>query len=172
MSSTAGASNDGATGGPVRYFAGEDEDPKEYRRWKTWVQNKLLTMDKLPKEAKGAYIYTLLAGKALECVEHLDASAYQCAEGEKELWRLLDLRFPQKDKTDEMGEMLGEVFSLHAKDQESLKSWVARGSEIFDRCQRKTNVTFPSEARGWVLLHRAGCLKNRKRWSWLVPQEA
>ena len=162
MSSTAGASNDGANGGPVRYFAGEDEDPKEYRRWKTWVQNKLLTMDKLPKEAKGAYIYTLLAGKALECVEHLDASAYQCAEGEKELWRLLDLRFPQKDKTDEMGEMLGEVFSLHAKDQESLKSWVARGSEIFDRCQRKTNVTFPSEARGWVLLHRAGLSEEQK----------
>ena len=27
--------------GGIRVFSGEDEDGKEYRRWKVWVTNKL-----------------------------------------------------------------------------------------------------------------------------------
>ena len=143
-------------GGSVRCFSGEDENVKEYRRWKTWVQNKLLTLDKLPKSARGSYIYTLLSGKALETVEHLKSEDYQKEGGEQVLWDLLDARFPQKDESDEMGEILGEVFSLKAKDNEALKAWIARATEIFDRCARRAQVSFPSEARGWILLHRAG----------------
>lgn len=109
MASSSGAANDGP-GGPLRFFSGETEDTKEYRRWKIWVQNKLMTLDKLPKSAKGAYIYTLLAGKALECVEHLEPSEYQREDGDQVLWKLLDQRFPQKDKTDELGETLGKIF--------------------------------------------------------------
>ena len=152
MSSTGALSFDGP-GGLVRCFSGEDEDVKEYRRWKTWVQNKLLTLDKLPKSARGSYIYTLLSGKALETVEHLQAEDYQKEGGEKVLWDLLDARFPQKEASDEMGEILGEVFALKAKDNEALKAWIARATEIFDRCARRA---FPTEARGWILLHRAG----------------
>lgn len=155
MSSTGASSLDGP-GGSVRCFSGEDEDVKEYRRWKTWVQNKLLTLDKLPKSARGSYIYTLLSGKALETVEHLQAEDYQKEGGEKVLWDLLDARFPQKEASDEMGEILGEVFALKAKDNEALKAWIARATEIFDRCARRAQVSFPTEARGWILLHRAG----------------
>lgn len=54
-----------------------------------------------------------------------------------------------------MGEILGEVFALKAKDNEALKAWIARAIEIFERA-RRAQVAFPSEARGWILLHRAG----------------
>eukprot|EP00435_Cladocopium_sp_Y103_P025542 s52_g6.t1 len=140
---------------PLRFFSGESEDTKEYRRWKVWVQNKLLTLDKLPSSAKGAYIYTLLSGKALECVEHLDPKDYQIEKGEDVLWSLLDQRFPQKDKTDELGDALGKVFQLRSNDGESLKSWIARATEVFDNCERRAQVKFPEEARGWILLHRS-----------------
>eukprot|EP00435_Cladocopium_sp_Y103_P065475 s772_g27.t1 len=149
-------------GGSLRYFSGESEDPLEFRRWKAWVSNKLLTLDKLPKEAYGSYIYTLLSGKALECVEHLEPTEYQKLDGDKVLWKLLDGRFPQKETTDILGEILGEVFNLRAKQNETLKAWIARASELFDRCERKTNVTFPQQARGWILLHRAGLTEEQK----------
>ena len=133
-------------------FSGDNEDAKEYKRWKTWVANKLLTLsDKVPKEAHGAYVYTLLSGKALECVEHLDPAEYQKEDGQAVLFKLLDQRFPQKDNTDEMAEVLSAVFSLKATEGESLKTWVSRASELFDRCQRKCNVSFPEEARGWIV---------------------
>lgn len=43
----------------VRHFNGDAEDSREYKRWKTWV-SKLLTLDKLPSELRGAYIYSLV----------------------------------------------------------------------------------------------------------------
>ena len=122
----AGASE---TGGAVRYFSGDGEDPQEYKRWKTWASNKLLTLDKLPKTAKGAWIYTLLTGKALECIEHLAPEDYQKEGGEKVIWDLLDQRFPLRDQTDELGELLTEVFMLKASEGETLKGWIGRASE-------------------------------------------
>ena len=154
MAASSGGQSDGQ-GGPMRTFSGENEDAQEYKRWKVWVQNKLLTLDKLPAAAKGAYIYTLLQGKALECIEHLEATDYQKEDGDKVIWTLLDQRFPQKDKTDEMGESLGKIFTLKAQEGESLKTWIARAIEVFESCERKANIKFPSEAKGWVLLHRA-----------------
>ena len=142
--------------GSQKIFSGENEDGKEYLRWKVWISNKLLTLDKIPANAKGAYVYTMLAGKALECVEHLPTADYQKEGGEAVLFKLLDKRFPQKETSDEMSEILTEIFSLKINEGESLKSWISRGSELFDRCQRKTNVSFPDESRGWLLLHRAG----------------
>ena len=53
------------TGGSNRYFSGDNEDSQEYKRWQTWVQNKIRTLDKLPKEAAGSFVFTLLTGKAL-----------------------------------------------------------------------------------------------------------
>ena len=135
--------------GSVRYFSGDGKDAKEYKRWKVWCQNKLLTLDKLPKGSHGAYVYTLLSGKALEAVEHLDPSTYQVEGGVKSLWDLLDARFAQIEQVDELGEILGEVFSLRVRDGEAMKLWAARSQEIFERCQRKTNVNFPDQARGW-----------------------
>ena len=164
MSSSAAAGAGGGDGasGPLCFFSGETEDSQEYKRWKVWVMNKLLTLDKLPKNARGAYVYTLLAGKALECVEHLDPSDYQKEGGDRILLELLDQRFPQKDKTDEMGETLGLIFGLRPTDGETVKSWVARATELFDRCERKTQVTFPEEARGWIILHRTPLSEEQK----------
>jgi hypothetical protein len=48
--------------------SGENEDGRGYRRWKTWVLNKMLTKDKLGDNARGAFIMTLLSGKAYETV--------------------------------------------------------------------------------------------------------
>ncbi|CAK9039918.1 unnamed protein product [Durusdinium trenchii] len=146
---------------PLR-FSGENEDGREYKRWKTWVKNKLLTLDKLPETARGAYIYTLLAGKALEAVEHLDPGDYQKKDGDQVLWSLLDKRFPQLEVVDELGEILGEVFNLRSQEGETMKQWAARASELFDRCHRKTGVQFPDEARGWLLLHRANLSEEQK----------
>ena len=98
--------------GSVRYFNGDAEDSKEYKRWKVWVCNKLRTLDKLPKDAHGSFIYTLLSGKALEAIEHLDPQSYQKEGGDEVIWALLDSRFPQQEKVDELGEILGEVFTL------------------------------------------------------------
>ena len=140
--------------GHVRYFNGDDEDAKEFKRWKVWAQNKLLTLDKLPETARGEWLYTLLSGNALEAVEHLDPSEYQKAGGDKVLLQLLDKRFPQKDDVDELGEILGEVFSLKVKEGENMKTWSARAQEVFDQCHRRTGVQFPEKAKGWLTLHR------------------
>ena len=39
---------------------------------------------------------------------------------------------------------------------------MARTTELFDRLSRKTHVTFPEEARGWLILHRAGLTDKQK----------
>lgn len=150
------------TAGPVRYFSGDAEDGKEYKQWKVWCQNKLLTLDKLSEANRGPYIYTLLSGKALETVEHLEPEAYQKAGGDKVLWDLLDQRFPQKEQVDELGEILGEVFSMKIREGESVKAWTARSQELFDRCKRKTNVDFPDQARGWLTLNRASLSEEQR----------
>ena len=154
MNASGGSSMDA---GASRVFSGDDEDGKEYKRWKVWVANKLLTLsDKVPAAGRGAFVYTLLSGKALECVEHLEPSAYQKEGGDAVLFQLLDRRFPQKEASDELSENLSQIFSIKATDGESLKAWISRASEAFDKLQRKTNVNFPEEARGWVILHRSG----------------
>ena len=146
----------------MRIFTGESEDHKEYRRWKLWLSNKLLTLDKLPKEAYASYIFTCLGGKALETVEHLEADKYQREGGEKVLWDLLDKRFPEKEKSDELAEVLSEVFSLRAKEGESLRTWISRSTELFLKCERLTGVNFPSEARGWMVLKWSGLSEEQQ----------
>ena len=143
-------------------FSGDNEDSEEYRRFKVWCTNKMITMEKLPAKARGAYVYTLLGGKALECIEHLSMEDYHIEQGDEVIWKLLDQRFPVKGKTDELGELLTEVFQLRFKENESLKAWVARASELFDRLARKTKVEFPTEARGWIILHKAGLTDAEK----------
>lgn len=153
---TSSASGSAPDHGGHRTFTGNDEGPQEYKRWKAWISSKLLTMEKLPTKAYGAYMHTTLSGKALEADEHLTEAEFQCEGGEKKILELLDKRFPPKETTDEMAEHLGKVFSLHAKEGESLRAWTARAQEAFEHLQRKTQASFPDEARGWVVLHRSG----------------
>ena len=134
-------------------FSGEAEDGKEYLRWKTWTQHKLVTLDKFSVEARGGpYVYTLLSGKALEAVEHLSHEEHFKKDDEKELFDLL----AQNEIADKMAEVLGGVFALRINEGENMKQWTARATELLDRCQRKVGVAFPDEARGWLLLNRAG----------------
>ena len=143
-------------GASMKYFSGDDCDYREYRRWKQWAINKMRVMDKLPKEARGSFIWTLLQGRALETVEHLSEAEYQKEGGEKAIFDILDKRWPEKERTDEMGENIAEVFALRAKESETLRQWSARALETFDRCSRKSGVKFPPEARGWILLNCSG----------------
>ena len=150
------------SGNSLKYFSGEDVDYREYKRWKQWAQNKMLVMDRLPKTARGAFIWTLLQGKALEVVEHLITDQYQIEGGEQVIFDLLDKRWPQKDRTDETGETIGEIFAMKGRDAETLRQWAARAREAFDRCKRKCGVDFPEEVRGWVLLHCSGLTQVSK----------
>ena len=43
-----------------------------------------------------------------------------------------------------------------------MKVWAARSQEVFDRCNRKTGVNFPDQARGWLTLHRSGLSDEQK----------
>ena len=140
----------------MRTFSGENEDGKEYRRWRLWVANKLLTLDKLAVEARGAYVFTLLSGKALEAVEHVPPGDYQKKDGEQVLFGILDRRFPDKDSSDELAETLNDVFAMRVKDGESLRQWISRSTELFDKCERKANCKFPAEARGYMMLKYSG----------------
>ena len=161
MASCTSSSTADGTGG-VRYFSGESEDYKEYRRWKLWLSNKFKTLDKLQPDARGSYLFTCLTGKALETVEHVDPTEYQKDGGELMLLKLLDARFPERDQTDELAEVLNEVFSLRATEGESLRAWVSRATDLFERCERKGGVKFPEEARGFVLLKWSGLTEEQQ----------
>jgi len=82
--------------------------------------------------------------------------------GEQVLLRLLDARFPERDQTDELAEVLNEVFSLRATEGGSLRAWVSRATDLFDRCERKGGVKFPEEARGFVLLKWSGLTEEQQ----------
>jgi hypothetical protein len=94
----------------------------------------------------------LLTSKALEAVEHLDLSVYQCADGERAIFKILDKRFPEKDSSDELAEVLNDIFSMRVKDCESLGQCVSRATEMFEKCERKSGRKFPEEARGYMVL--------------------
>ena len=165
MTSQAGAASSSSEG-PMRFFTGESEDTREYKRWKVWVQNKRLTLEKLPKRALGAYVYTLL----LECVQHLEPAEYQKEDGIQVLWQLLDQRFRQKDKTDELGEYLRLVFGLKAQDGTARRSkagwpepqncssgWIAK---LARASQRRPEAEYWSTEQAFP----------RNRWPWCWPE--
>lgn len=125
-----------------------------------------LFFEKIASTARGAFVYTLLSGKALEAVEHLEPSAYHKEKGEDVLFGILDRRFPEKEATDEMSENLTAIFNLKANEGEPLKTWINRAPEAFEKLNRKAQVNFPDEARGWLILHRSGLYPpSSRRWS-------
>ncbi|CAE7758699.1 RE1 [Symbiodinium sp. CCMP2456] len=144
-------------------FSGDDDDAgKALKRWQAWATAKMMTVKDLSKQQRGPWLFTLLEGKALEACEHLSLEELSSESGEAKVWQLLKERFPEKEPQDQMGEALGEVFALAAKDGESMKEWTARVVETFERCRRKANVDFPKEARGWIALHCAGFNEEQK----------
>ena len=61
-----------------------------------------------------------------------------------------------------MSEILTEVFNLRVQEGETLKAWISRASEVFEKCSRRASVSFPEEARGWLILHRSGLSEEQK----------
>eukprot|EP00435_Cladocopium_sp_Y103_P052219 s999_g16.t1 len=147
----------------LKRFSGEDDDPgKALKRWKLWATARMLTYKDLKPEQRGPWVFTLLDGKAWDACEHLSLEKLASPDGESEIWKLLESRFPEKEPYDQMGEALGAVFALAAKDGEDLKSWTGRVRDTFEQCQRKGNVKFPEEAKGWILLHCAGMSEEQR----------
>ena len=146
----------------LKYFSGDDADHREYLRWKNWTMNKMRVMDKPAKESRGSFVWTLLQGRALEVVEHLAPEDYQKEGGDQVIFDLLDARWPQKERTDELGENVSAVFLLKAAEGENVRTWCARARETFDRCNRKTGVDFSSDARGWLLLKCSGMTEEQR----------
>ena len=147
----------------LKRFNGEAEDPgKDLKRWKAWALAKCLTMKDLKPHQQGPWLFTLLDGAAYETVEHLSLEEIAVEDGDKKIWEALHNRFPEKEKHDQMGEALGEVFSLVAAEGESSKQWTARVKETFERCRRKADTDFPKAARGWITLNCAGLSEQEK----------
>ncbi|CAE7581948.1 GIP, partial [Symbiodinium necroappetens] len=132
------------------------------RKWRQWVQAKMYTMEKLTAKQQGPFLYTLLDGKALEAVEHLELSSIQVDDGADKILKILQERFPEKEAHDQMGEALGEVFGLAAREGETVQQWTARVAEVFTKCHRKADVKFPSPAQGWIALNCAGFSEEQK----------
>eukprot|EP00435_Cladocopium_sp_Y103_P036191 s2735_g9.t1 len=159
----AGNEKDSAAGSAVKRFAGDDEDPgKQLKKWKTWARAKMMTLKDLTKQQRAPWLLTLLDGKAWDACEHLTLEQLATEAGEDLLWDTLADRFPEKEQHDMMGIILGEIFSLSALDQETMKQWTARVREAFEKCKRRASVDFPSEARGWVALNCIGLSEEQK----------
>ena len=148
----------------LKRFSGEDPDDagKQLRKWRNWAEAKMYTLKDLSLKQQGAWLYTLLDGKALEAVEHLTLTELQKEDGAETLWKILTARFPEKESEDQMGEALGEVFGLSARDNENMQQWSARVQEVFQKCLRKARVEFPSQAQGWISLNCAGLTEEQK----------
>ena len=143
-------------------FTGEGPTASEdYRRLKKWVQSHIF-YKKVDSEAQGPFLHTLLDGEALVAVDELEFSSYAAKDGIDILWRALDSRFPQKAPIDSMGEALGEVFHLQASPGETMAAWTGRATQVFVTCRTKARVEFPSEAQGWLLMHRCRLDDNQK----------
>ena len=147
----------------LRRFNGEDDDPgKALKKWKLWAKAKMLTFKDFKPEQEGPWIFTLLDGRAWDACEHLTLEDLSKADGAAKLWKVLESRFPEKEAFDQLGEALGSVFSLAAQDGEDLKTWAGRVRDTFDQCARKGQLTFPGEAKGWILLHCAGLSEGQR----------
>ena len=85
----------------------------------------------------------MLQVKASEVVEHLREEEYQKKDGHKVIFAILDKRWLENDRTDEIAEKLTEIFMLKAREGEQLRSWSARSRSAFERCSRKTGAMDP-----------------------------
>ena len=147
----------------LKRFDGESDDAgKQLKKWKAWAQAKMASMKDFGAKQQGPWVYTLLDGKALEAVEHLTLEDLMKESGAQAIWQLLAERFPEKETADQMGEALGEVFGLSAKEGESMQLWTSRVQECFLRCQRKAGVEFPAAAQGWIALHCSGLSEEQR----------
>ena len=71
-------------------FSGDGDQKDRYQKFKKWAMAQMATKDKLTKDNRGSFLYTLLVGTALESVDHLPFTEFGKEGGEDKLWALLD----------------------------------------------------------------------------------
>eukprot|EP00435_Cladocopium_sp_Y103_P008629 s763_g2.t1 len=125
-------SSDGQQG-QYKRFSGAALDGKELRKWRLWCEAKMASQKDMESKQRGPWVFTLLDGLALETVEHLTIDTLTKENGDKEIWKLLEERFPDKLQHDLLAECLKEV-----------------------------SVDFPAEARGWVALNCSGLSADQR----------
>ena len=89
--------------GQVKRFAGEGDEPQEYKQWKKWALSHMATKPGLTPEGRGPFLYTLLDGTALDTIDHVEFSEYSVSGGDDILWALLDDQYPETEEQDEVG---------------------------------------------------------------------
>lgn len=94
-------------------------------------------MKDMSKNQRGPFVYCLLDGLALETVEHVKLEELSAENGDENLWKILDSRFPDRLQHDHMSECLREVFSLTPREGETTVEWCAKVTETFAKCRRK-----------------------------------
>ena len=161
MSSFSAMASSNEAGGQKR-FSGDALDPREYRRWRLWVEAKMAAVKDFQATQRGPYVFCLLDGVALEAVEHLTLDQLKESNGDKHIWAALDERIPDKLQHDWLAECLQEIFKLEMKEGESMLTWTSRVQESFSKCQRKVDIKFPTEARGWICLHNSSLGEDQR----------
>ena len=110
----------------LKRFSGDGDDPgKDLRKWKQWATAKMLTLKDCKEAQQGPW---------------LEIDELARAGGAQLIWKVLQQRFPEKEPYDQMGEALGEVFSLSANDGETGKQWTSRVRETFREMQKESQT--------------------------------
>ena len=169
------------SGGHVRRFDGEGEDaPNRYYKWKKWARAYLKTQKArgTTDEALGSILFCLLDGTAENALEGLDIDDLDVPGGEDLIFDILDMRFPEPEAQDKIGDALDDVFRLRVERNEKTAVYTGRCAEVFDRAARE-GVDLPVLARGYLMLRGAKLSPERKaivlaasRRSYLAPDVA
>ena len=145
---------DSQSSGSVRRFNGDGPKASaEYKVWKKWAKAWMVgqTARGVPVEALGPILFTLLDGTAAAVLEDVDIEELNKTGGEKVLLNLLDKRYPEPDKQDQIGAVLDEAFSIRMTRSERTADYTGRVQAMFQKAER-AEVKLPSIAKGYLVL--------------------
>lgn len=135
----------------VRIFDGTN--PSDYWQWRRWIMCKCLA-DLADKEASwGPKILSMLRGEAEMACEDIDLSDLAKKGGHTAILdNVLDLRYPKKEKRDQLAEALLEMFMLcwDPKVDASSAAYTGRASTIFARGKER-GVEMPDAAKAFLV---------------------
>ena len=109
----------------------------------------------------GPLLFTLLDGAALRSFDQIGLEKLETAGGEDIIYEVLDNRFLEEEAHDRIGEVLDCVFGLEVKKQESTSVFTGRVRAAFAAAEAE-GISFPSVARGYLLLRFAKVAPDRK----------
>lgn len=133
-----------------RYRGDDDLDGKERVKWEKWVMNHLLSST-LGKEVLGNRVYTLLDGGALEGWGNLEPTDLHRLGGEGLIFTVLRGRFPERQVTDKVGEVMVNVFTFKPARGKMPGVMAGRFRSIMSKA-KEHDMVFPPELQGFILL--------------------